>query len=140
MHWWPWKAPFSAPLQHAIEMAFAIIVTCLAVVTLRDVAQIIGVPKQLHNINSYRHFLIISFNIPFIALNIALACLKCYSFIPDISIAPLKVHYYLEALQTTALILCWSSHTEVLQATVTEGLAKVSTRWLELDSNLRSYQ
>jgi len=29
-------------------------------------------------------------------------------FIPDISIAPLKVHYYSEALLTTALILCWS--------------------------------
>jgi len=28
------------------------------------------------------------------------------SFIPDISIAPLQVHYYSEALPTTALILC----------------------------------
>src|SRR6218665_1612012 len=29
-----------------------------------------------------------------------------HSFIPDISIEPLKVHYYSEALPTTALILC----------------------------------
>jgi len=28
------------------------------------------------------------------------------SFIPDVSIAPLQVHYYSEALPTTALILC----------------------------------
>src|SRR6218665_545479 len=31
-----------------------------------------------------------------------------YSFILDISMAPLEVHYYSEALQTTALILCRS--------------------------------
>jgi len=31
-----------------------------------------------------------------------------FSFIPNISIAPLQVHYYSEALPTTALILCWS--------------------------------
>ena len=31
-----------------------------------------------------------------------------HSFIPDISIAPLQVHYYLEVLPTTALILCRS--------------------------------
>jgi len=32
-----------------------------------------------------------------------------HSFIPDISIAPLQVHYYYsEALPTTALILCRS--------------------------------
>ena len=30
------------------------------------------------------------------------------SFIPDISIEPLQVHYYSEALPTTALILCQS--------------------------------
>ena len=29
-----------------------------------------------------------------------------HSFIPDISIAPLQVHYYSEAISTTALILC----------------------------------
>jgi len=28
--------------------------------------------------------------------------------IPDISVAPLQVHYYSEALPTTALILCHS--------------------------------
>jgi len=31
-----------------------------------------------------------------------------YPFIPDISIAPLLVHYNSEALTTTALILCRS--------------------------------
>jgi len=31
-----------------------------------------------------------------------------YSVIPDISVAPLQVRYYSEALPTTALILCWS--------------------------------
>jgi len=31
-----------------------------------------------------------------------------HSFIPDISIAPLQVHYYSEALLTTALTLCRS--------------------------------
>src|SRR6218665_199871 len=31
-----------------------------------------------------------------------------YSFIPDISIAPLHVHYYSEALPATALKLCRS--------------------------------
>ena len=46
------------------------------------------------------------------------------SFIPDISIAPLQVHYYSEALLTTALVLCWSYHTEALWATVSEGLAQ----------------
>jgi len=47
-----------------------------------------------------------------------------HSFIPDISIAPLQVHYYSEALQTTALILCRSQHAKVLQATVSEGVAQ----------------
>jgi len=41
-----------------------------------------------------------------------------------ISIAPLQVHCYSEALLTKASILCWSQHTEVLQATVSEGLAQ----------------
>jgi len=31
-----------------------------------------------------------------------------HSHIPDISIAPLQVHYYLETFPTTALILCRS--------------------------------
>ena len=36
-------------------------------------------------------------------------CNKCaHSFIPDISIAPLQVHYYLEVLPTTASIPCQS--------------------------------
>jgi len=37
-----------------------------------------------------------------------LCCIIIHSFIPDISIAPLQVHYYSEALPTTALILCQS--------------------------------
>ena len=41
-----------------------------------------------------------------------------HSFIPDISIVPLPVHYYSEVLRTTA------SHSEALQATVSEGLAQ----------------
>ena len=45
-------------------------------------------------------------------------------FIPDISIAPLQVHYCPEALSTTALILCRIQHAEALQATVSEGLAQ----------------
>jgi len=41
-----------------------------------------------------------------------------HSFIPDISIAPLQVHYYSEVLSTTALILCQSSHAEAPEATM----------------------
>ena len=48
------------------------------------------------------------------------------SFIPDISIAPLQVHYYSEALPTTILILCRSYHVEALQATASEGLVQGS--------------
>src|SRR6218665_2732839 len=46
-----------------------------------------------------------------------------HSFIPDISIAPLQVHYYSEALPATALILCRSQHAKVLHAIVSEGVA-----------------
>src|SRR6218665_47796 len=49
---------------------------------------------------------------------------ECSSFLPDISIAPLQVHYYSEALPTTALILCWSYHAKALHATVSERLAQ----------------
>src|SRR6218665_3460462 len=35
-----------------------------------------------------------------------------FLFILDISIVPLQVHYYSEALLTTALILCQSQHAE----------------------------
>jgi len=48
------------------------------------------------------------------------------TFIPDISIAPLQVHYYSEAFATTALILCRSQCTEALQATAREGHAQDS--------------
>ena len=34
------------------------------------------------------------------------ALVLIHSLIPDISIAPLQVHYYSEALLSTALILC----------------------------------
>ena len=37
---------------------------------------------------------------------------------------PLQVHYYTEALLTTAIQLCRSLYTEALQATVSEGLAQ----------------
>ena len=47
-----------------------------------------------------------------------------HSFIQDISIAPLQVHYYSKALPTIALILCRSLHAEVLHATISEGLAQ----------------
>src|SRR6218665_1502770 len=47
-----------------------------------------------------------------------------HSFILDISIAPLQIHYHSEALPTTALIMCRSQHPGVLQATVSEGLAQ----------------
>src|SRR6218665_724313 len=49
---------------------------------------------------------------------------ECSSFLPDISIAPLRVHYYSEALLTTALILCWSYHAKALQETVSKGLVQ----------------
>src|SRR6218665_397275 len=49
---------------------------------------------------------------------------ECSSFLPDISIAPLQVHYYSEVLPTTALILCWSYHAKALQATASERLAQ----------------
>ena len=49
---------------------------------------------------------------------------QCHSFIPDISIAPLQVHYYSEMLPTTALILCQSQYAQAQQATVSEGLAQ----------------
>src|SRR6218665_1974849 len=53
-----------------------------------------------------------------------LCCIIIHSFILDISIAPLQVHYYSEALPTAALILCQSKHAKALQTTVSEGLAQ----------------
>ena len=50
-----------------------------------------------------------------------------HSFIPDISIAPLQVHYYSEALQTIALILFkfWVNMLKCyVLATMSEGLAQ----------------
>src|SRR6218665_677013 len=60
-----------------------------------------------------------------------------HSLIPDISVAPL--HYYSEALPTTALILCRSLHAEALQATASEGQGHY-TGWLEWDSNLQPFR
>ena len=37
---------------------------------------------------------------------------------------PLQVHYYSEAVPTTALILCWTKHAEAQQATASEGLVQ----------------
>src|SRR6218665_1291480 len=51
---------------------------------------------------------------------------EIHSFIPNISIAPLQVPYYSEALPTTALMLRQSYHAEVLQATTSEVLAQGS--------------
>ena len=60
-----------------------------------------------------------------------------HSFIPDISIAPLQVHYYSEALPTRALILCRSQDAKALEATTSEGLAQGPYTWrLEWGSNL----
>src|SRR6218665_853717 len=49
---------------------------------------------------------------------------EIHSFIPKISVAPLQVPYYSEALPTTALMLCQSKQAEVLKATTSEGLAQ----------------
>ena len=47
-----------------------------------------------------------------------------HSFILDIYITLLQVHYHSGALPTTALILYRSYHAEALQATASEGLAQ----------------
>src|SRR6218665_1340336 len=46
------------------------------------------------------------------------------SFIPDISIAPLEVHYFQRRSKPQQLTLCRSLHAEALQAPVSEGLAQ----------------
>jgi len=61
-----------------------------------------------------------------------------HSFIPNISIEPLQVYYYSEALLTKALTLCRSLHAEAQHITVSEGLAQFPYTWrLKWDSNLR---
>ena len=47
-----------------------------------------------------------------------------YSYMQDISKAPLQVHYYSEVLPTTAFILCRSYHAKALHETVSERLAQ----------------
>ena len=49
---------------------------------------------------------------------------RYFLFIPDISIAPLQVDYYSEALLTTALILLSGEHAEALEACESEELAQ----------------
>src|SRR6218665_3651025 len=60
-----------------------------------------------------------------------------HSFIPDISIAPLQVHYYSEALLTIARILCFTlkRHRQLRG----KDLPKVPTWRLERDSNPRPF-
>ena len=62
-----------------------------------------------------------------VILKLRIKVLAVNSVSADISLAPLQVHYYLEALLTTALnplMLCCSLHAEALQATMSEGLAQ----------------
>ena len=93
----------------------------------------------------------ITYRIFVFLLHLSVCDFIVYSFIAHISIAPLQVHYYSEALKylpimycialyiyiytahslsfsealpTTALILCRSQHAEALQATMCEGLAQ----------------
>jgi len=51
--------------------------------------------------------------------------LLVHSFILDISIAPLQVHYYSEALPTTALILCRVSMSKRYRQLRVKDLPKV---------------
>jgi len=54
-----------------------------------------------------------------------------------ISRAPLQVHYFSEALPTTARILCWSYTPKRKRQLRVKDLLKVPTYQLEWDSNLR---
>src|SRR6218665_2862959 len=61
-----------------------------------------------------------------------------HSFIPAISIAPLQVLYYSEALPTTARILYISEfHAEAHRQLQVTDLPKVAPWWLERESNPR---
>jgi len=60
-----------------------------------------------------------------------------YSFILDISIAPLQVCYYSKALPTTALILCLSFIPKRHRQLRVKDLPKVLTWRLEWDSNVQ---
>ena len=61
-----------------------------------------------------------------------------HSFILDTSIASLQVHYYSEALPTTALILCVGVGTpKRYRQLQVKDLPKVPTWWPERDSNQR---
>ena len=57
-------------------------------------------------------------------------CQKIHLFIPDISIAPLQVHYYTEALQTTALICVAVNTLKRNRQLRAKDLPKVHTRRL----------
>jgi len=50
--------------------------------------------------------------------------LTVHSLIPNISVAPLQVHYYSEALPTTIIDTVSEFTCQALQATTSEGLAQ----------------
>jgi len=60
-----------------------------------------------------------------------------HSFIPDISIAPLQVHYYSQALPTTSRYCVGVNTPKRYRQLRVKDLPKVPTWWLEWDSNLR---
>src|SRR6218665_145345 len=49
-------------------------------------------------------------------------------FIPNIYIAPFKVHYYSDALPITALPLFPNCHVEALESTVSEGVTYMAAK------------
>src|SRR6218665_540089 len=65
---------------------------------------------------------------------------QCNSFIQAISLAPIQVHYYSEALLTTTLILCWSFTLKRHRHLRVKNLPKVPTWRLEQDSNPRPFR
>src|SRR6218665_2983413 len=71
--------------------------------------------------------------------NISISYPFIHSFIPDISIVPLQVHYYSQALPTTASIgYCVGVNTpKCCRQLRVKDLPEVTTWRLEWDSNLR---
>jgi len=53
---------------------------------------------------------------------------------PDISIAPVQVHYYSEAVPTTALMMCRVNKPKLYRQLWVKELPKVHTWRLEWDS------
>jgi len=62
--------------------------------------------------------------------------MNIHLFVADISIASLPVHYYSEALSTTAFILCWSYMTKHYRQLRVKDLPKVDTLRIEWELNL----